>query len=123
MTTTTNDNDNGKEEQDLLCCSIFFLLYISHNYDEISVSQVIRKGQEDIIIYRQIVTTDEDGNIRTKPSTVGTPTKARLQVLGQSGTSSRRQEQDNEGFESERVYTMRLPRSWAFILQALVIWN
>lgn len=75
---------------------------------------LLDRGQEDIIIYRQIVTTDEDGNIRTKPSTVGTPTKARLQVLGQSGTSSRRQEQDNEGFESERVYTMRLPRSWAY---------
>lgn len=69
-------------------------------------------GQEDILIYLEEVTHDEDGNTVTRPSKVGTPTRARLQPLGQSGTSSRRQEQDNEGFETERVYAMRLPRSW-----------
>ena len=73
---------------------------------------LLDKGQEDILIFLEEVVTDEDGNVRTRPSSVGTRTKARLQPLGQSGTSSRRQEQANEGYESERVYTMRLPRSW-----------
>ncbi|UVK58774.1 head-to-tail stopper [Mycobacterium phage Iceman] len=67
---------------------------------------------DDVIVYPQVVTTDDDGNTITKPSDEGIPTKARLQVLGQSGTSSRRQEQDNEGFESERVYTLRFTRKF-----------
>lgn len=73
---------------------------------------LLDRGQEDILIFMEEAVLDEDGNIRTRPSAVGIPTKARLQPLGQSGTSSRRQEQDNEGYETERVYTMRLPRSW-----------
>lgn len=55
---------------------------------------------------------DRQGNTITKPSDTGIPCKARLQVQGQSGTSSRRQEQDNEGFESEKVYRMSVPRAW-----------
>lgn len=73
---------------------------------------------EDVIVYLEEVVTDMDGNIRTRPSSVGIPAKARLQVLGQSGTSSRRQEQDNEGFESEKVYTLRFPRSFPHVLGA-----
>lgn len=64
---------------------------------------------EDVIVYPEEVTTDMDGNIRTRASSVGIPAKARLQVQGQSGTSSRRQEQDNEGFQSEKVYSLRFP--------------
>ncbi|ASR77125.1 head closure Hc1 [Mycobacterium phage MyraDee] len=80
---------------------------------------------EPIVIYPQEVVTDIDGNTRTRPSKTGIPAKARFQVLGQSGTSSRRQEQDNEGFESERVYTMRLPRSWTAVLgmQSQIEWG
>jgi hypothetical protein len=33
-------------------------------------------------------------------------------VANQSGTSARRAEQDNEGFETEKVYRMRFPRSF-----------
>lgn len=73
---------------------------------------------EDVIVYPEIQTTDMDGNIRTKASATGFPAKARLQVQGQSGTSSRRQEQDNEGFESEKVYTIRFPRSFPHVLGA-----
>jgi len=67
---------------------------------------------EDVIVYPEEVTTDMDGNIRTRASSVGIPAKARLQVQGQSGTSSRRQEQDNEGFQSEKVYSLRFPRGF-----------
>lgn len=61
---------------------------------------------------------DEDGNIRTRVSTTPIPAKATIQIKGQSGTAARRAEQDNEGFESEEVYRMRLPRSFPFVLGA-----
>lgn len=32
--------------------------------------------------------------------------------MNQTGTSARRSEEDNEGFESEEVYSMRFPRSF-----------
>lgn len=80
---------------------------------------------EDVIVYPEEVITDMDGNIRTRASAVGIPAKARLQVQGQSGTSSRRQEQDNEGFESEKVYTIRFPRNFPHVLgaQAEIEWR
>lgn len=79
---------------------------------------------EDIVVFPEEVVTDMDGNIRTFPSTTGVATKARLQVRGQSGTSSRRQEQDNEGFESERVYSLRLPRDFPLLgAQAQIEWH
>ncbi|AQT28212.1 head-to-tail stopper [Mycobacterium phage Bachome] len=64
------------------------------------------------IVYPEEVVTDADGNIRTRPSTTGIPAIARFQVQNQSGTSARRAEQDNEGFETEKVYKMRFPRSF-----------
>lgn len=78
-----------------------------------------------ITVYPEERVTDIDGNIRTQPSKTGICTKARLQVLGQSGTSARRQEQDNEGYETEKVYTMRFPRSFAIILgaQSQIEWD
>ena len=87
---------------------------------------LLDRGTEDILIFLEEAVIDEDGNTRTRPSAVGTPTKARMQPLGQSGTSSRRQEQDNEGYESERVYTLRLPRSWPHGevgAQSQVVWR
>ncbi|ASW31277.1 hypothetical protein J8669_09130 [Mycobacterium tuberculosis] len=73
---------------------------------------LLDRCNQDVIVYPQEVTTDADGNTRTRPAAEGIPTKARIQVLGQSGTSSRRQEQDNEGFESERVYQIHFTRKF-----------
>ena len=67
---------------------------------------------QDVIVYPEEMVIDGDGNKRTRPSTTGIPAQARLQVANQSGTSARRAEQDNEGFESEKVYRMRFPRSF-----------
>ncbi|ASZ75452.1 head closure Hc1 [Mycobacterium phage Kimona] len=67
---------------------------------------LLDRCNQDVVVYPHVVSRDADGNLRARPSETGIPTKARIQVLGQSGTSSRRQEQDNEGFESERVYTI-----------------
>lgn len=76
------------------------------------MSLLDRGCSEDVIVYPEVVVSDMDGNVRTQASTTGITLKARLQVQGQSGTSSRRQEQDNEGYESEKVYTIRFPRSF-----------
>ncbi|AXH46764.1 head-to-tail stopper [Mycobacterium phage Acolyte] len=67
---------------------------------------------EPITVYPEVLAIDSDGNKRTQPSKTGIPAIARLQVANQSGTSARRAEQDNEGFESEKVYRMRFPRSF-----------
>ncbi|AEL17853.1 head closure Hc1 [Mycobacterium phage Trixie] len=64
------------------------------------------------IVYPEELFIDGDGNKRTRPSKVGIPAIARFQIANQSGTSARRAEQDNEGFESEKVYRMRFPRSF-----------
>lgn len=65
-----------------------------------------------VLVYREEMVLDADGNKRTRPSTVPIEAIARLQVANQSGTSARRAEQDNEGYESEKVYRMRFPRSF-----------
>lgn len=86
---------------------------------------LLDKGQEDILVFLEEKVIDIDGNVRTQPSKCGIPVRARLQVQGQSGTSARRQEQDNEGFETEKVYTLRFPRSFPHILgaQAQIEWR
>ena len=67
---------------------------------------------EPITVYPEVLVVDSDGNKTTRPSPTGIPAIARLQVANQSGTSARRAEQDNEGFESEKVYRLRFPRSF-----------
>ncbi|WP_189059756.1 hypothetical protein [Longimycelium tulufanense] len=86
---------------------------------------LLDRGQETVTVYQEIVVTDEDGNIRTMPGTEGVTTVASVQLRAQSGTSARRNEQDNEGFETESVYRLRLPRSFPFVLgaQARVKWR
>lgn len=86
---------------------------------------ILDTGTEDVLVFPEEVTTDIDGNIRTRPSKTGIPVKARIQVQGQSGTSARRSEQDNEGYESEKVYRIRFPRSFTTVLgaQSQVEWK
>lgn len=83
------------------------------------------------VVYPEIMVIDSDGNKFTRPIpetvevldeeteemvTIPNPNAikaiARFQVANQSGTSARRSEQDNEGFESEKVYRVRFPRSF-----------
>lgn len=63
-------------------------------------------------VYPETTRVDADGNTLTKASTTGIDTVARFQIQGQSGTSSRLAEQEDEGFTSERVYTVRFPNSF-----------
>lgn len=80
---------------------------------------------EDCVVFLEETTTDIDGNTRTRPSTVGIPARARFQVQGQSGTSARRAEQDNEGYTTEKVYRVRFPRSFPHEIgaQAQIEWR
>jgi hypothetical protein len=63
-------------------------------------------------VYKQILTTDRDGNKLTKASATPTPATGRFQVQNQSGTSSRLTESDKEGYTTEQVYSVRFPRAW-----------
>ena len=67
---------------------------------------------EPVMVFPEELVTDIDGNPRTRPSSTGIPAVARFQVMNQTGTSARRSEQDNEGYESEEVYSMRFPREF-----------
>ncbi|AEV52155.1 head-to-tail stopper [Rhodococcus phage WC1] len=87
---------------------------------------LLDRGRETVFIYMEEVVEDRDGNKRSRPSK--TPIRVdnvSLQPVGQSGTSARRAEQDNEGYESEQVFRMRLPRSCKLVPQAQseVIWK
>lgn len=71
---------------------------------------LLDKGTELVWVYPEEVTEDSDGNVFTQPSACGIRARARLSYQGQSGTSSRRAEQQEEGFESEKVYELRFTR-------------
>lgn len=79
---------------------------------------LLDKGRETVVIYQEVNETDRDGNIIKGVTPVGVTTIATIQPAIQSGTSQRRAEQTNEGYETEDTYRMRLPRSFPFILEA-----
>src|SRR5690606_23664267 len=72
---------------------------------------LLDRGNFDVIVYPEITTTDADGNVHTRASTTGIPARAMIQVASQSGTSARRAEQDNAGFECEEVYRVPFRRA------------
>lgn len=86
---------------------------------------LLDRSHENILVFLEETTVDSDGNIMTRPATTGIQTRATIQMLAQSGTSARRSEQDNEGFESEEVYRLRFPRSFSYVLsaQARIEWR
>ena len=71
---------------------------------------LLDRGNKDVILYPEEVVKDRDGNTRTRPSKVGIPLRVWLAPVGASGTSARRAEQDNEGYETEKQQRMRLRR-------------
>jgi hypothetical protein len=76
---------------------------------------LLDSGNEMVTIYPEIQTTDRDGNTILKAD-FNNPITAwvRIQPAAQSGTSARRAEQDNEGFETEEVYRLRFARGHEF---------
>lgn len=87
---------------------------------------LLDKGRETVTVYQEETYTDADGNLMSRPGAVGvTTTRAVVQLMAQSGTSQRRAEQDNEGFETEEMYRLRLPRSFPLVVgaHAKVVWR
>ena len=77
-----------------------------------------KANYEPCTVYLETTRYDADGNLITEPSTTGISAMGRFQPASMSGTSARRAEQDNEGFESEQMYTLRFPRSFPHVLGA-----
>lgn len=71
---------------------------------------LLDRGNANVVIYPEIEGTDTDGNPFVRASTQGVPKLVQIQPMPQSGTSARRAEQDNEGFETEQIYRMRFRR-------------
>lgn len=87
---------------------------------------LLDRGRETVTVYQEETYTSPDGNPSVRAGSVGVTTaNAVVQLLAQSGTSQRRSEQDNEGFETEEMYRMRLPRSFPFVIGAAarVVWR
>jgi hypothetical protein len=83
-------------------------------------------GPDTVTVFHAEQYTDADGNIMYRPAVIGEPVaNSVVQVAAQSGTSARRKEQDNEGYETEDVYRWRPPRSWTTPVspQAVAEWN
>lgn len=73
---------------------------------------LLDKAKQDILIFHQEEFVDEDGNTILRPSDTGIPAKAEIQPARQSGTSARRAEQDNEGYETEETYRLRFTKKY-----------
>lgn len=84
-------------------------------------------GRETVIVHHEEQWTSTDGNImyRASDTDVDTITNCVVQIAAQSGTSARRSEQDQEGYDTEDVYRFRPPRSYTRIIgfEAKVEWN
>lgn len=87
---------------------------------------LLDRGNAVVDYYPEIVLEDRDGNTRTTASKESVPLEVWLAPVGQSGTAARRAEQDNEGFESEKVVRMRMLRKNHHIIigaQAKIGWD
>lgn len=71
---------------------------------------LLDRWNAEVLVYLEEAVEDRDGNIRTRAAKEPTPLKVWVAPIGQSGTSARRAEQDNEGYETEQVMRMRLLR-------------
>lgn len=73
---------------------------------------LLDRASEDVEVFVPEEFEDDLGNILIRPASVGVPAKAQIQPARQSGTSARRAEQDNEGYETEEVYRLRFTREY-----------
>lgn len=72
---------------------------------------LLDKGNWTVTVYPEEEYTDEDGNTILRASLTGYEAQAVVQPERQSGTSARRAEQGNEGYETEEVYRVRFTRN------------
>lgn len=67
---------------------------------------LLDQANAEVILYPEEVTTDRDGNVRTRPSKTGIPLKVWLAPIGRTMYAS--PETGNIGFESSDALRMRL---------------
>lgn len=89
---------------------------------------LLDRATQDIMVYQAEDFEDDLGNVIQRPSAVGYAAKAEIQPARQSGTSARRAEQDNEGYETEETYRMRFTREHDRIHERLkpgaqIVWD
>lgn len=86
---------------------------------------LLDQGNENVIVYPEETFMDSDDNPSLRPSSTGIPARVLIQAMPQSGTSARRAEQDNEGYESEQLYRLRFTRGneLSLGLRSQVEWN
>jgi hypothetical protein len=75
---------------------------------------LLYRGRETVTIYHAEEWISEDGNIMYRPSTTDVEVLSNcvVQLAAQSGTSARRAEQDEEGYDLEEMYRFRPPVSY-----------
>lgn len=71
---------------------------------------LLDKGNYTVTVYPQEEYIDPDGNTILRAALTGYDTVAMIQAARQSGTSARRAEQDNEGYDTEELYRIRFTR-------------
>lgn len=88
---------------------------------------LLTTGRETVIVYHAEQFTSSDGNIMYRASTtdVDTIENCAVQLAAQSGTSARRAEQDEEGYDTEDVYRFRPPQTYTreIVFGARALWN
>lgn len=89
------------------------------------MSSLLDRGNQTILVYPEVATTDDDGNLVTRASNTPVEVRGVIQPLAASGTSGRRAEQDNEGYESEANYRLRVSRKYDIYIgaQSKVSWR
>ena len=77
---------------------------------------LLDRGNQHVLVFPEEPVYDADGNVRTQPSQVGFPATARIQPLGSGAGAGA--ETSNEGYETEKLYSLRFPRSFCHVLGA-----
>lgn len=79
---------------------------------------LLTKGTQTVTIYHDEEWVSQDGNIMHRPSStdVDVVSNCVVQIAAQSGTSARRAEQDEEGYDTEEVYRFRPPVTYTRII-------
>lgn len=84
-------------------------------------------GRETVTVYHQEEFLSPDGNpmYRASITDVDVITNCAVQVAAQSGTSARRAEQDEEGYNTEDVYRFRPPITYTRRIgfESKVLWR
>ena len=85
---------------------------------------LLDRANQCVIVFPEEVVEDADGNTKTQPAQCGFHARARVEPFGSRGARGGGAESADEGFETEKMYSLRFPRSFCHTLgaQAQVEW-